>query len=93
MSTTNKLMILLLALMLAGSSVAFSAHVSSHSSSETGLCSLCTHAGSPNTAITDDASVLPVKPVGLTLTRAYSSIHVLPVFFCIRQSRAPPGLT
>jgi len=88
----RKLACLLLALLLAVSNAAYSAHVSKHNVSDTGFCSLCIHPGSPNSAIASQAGPL--------LIGAPSMAPILsePAFRCLRlvryahQSRAPPQI-
>jgi len=89
---TNKVMILLLALLLAVSNMAFSAHISSHTSTDQGLCSLCFHAGGTNTALTNEPGIIFFTSTALTLAPAYTPACVLPVILHVHQSRAPPSL-
>jgi len=92
MMTTNKQLCLLLVLMLVGSNMALSAHVSSHSSSDTGLCSLCIHPGSPDTVIAHDSGTFFISSVELDLSLYHVQIRVLPAILHVHQSRAPPSL-
>jgi len=92
MLASKKLISLLLALMLAAGNVAFSAHVSSHISKDTGLCSLCIHPGSPDTVSIYETSALFVISSRQPLKLGLYLIHLLPVILHIQQSRAPPIL-
>ena len=89
--STRKLLSLLLALLLAGSNVAFSAHFSNHSATDSGLCSLCVQSGGADTAITHEPGVCLVTSTALTLKPAYAPAHILPVILHVHQSRAPPS--
>lgn len=84
---------LLLALLLAFSNVAFSAHVSKHNVSDTGFCSLCIHPGSPSAAIVNQAGPLFVDTPGIALNSIEPVIRYLRVVRYANQSRAPPGFT
>ena len=70
--------------------MAFSAHASSHSASDSSLCSLCVHAGSPDTAIAPEPGLAPLDTAGLTLTREQIPTRLPNTIFHSRQSRAPP---
>jgi hypothetical protein len=93
MRSTHKVLSLLLALLLALSNMAFSAHVSSHSATESGLCSLCVHPGGPDTAITHEPGAFFVTSTAFSLTSDHVPTPVLPVILHVHQSRAPPSLT
>jgi len=86
----KKTICLLLAMLLAVSNMAYSAHVSRHNATDTGFCSLCIHPGSPNSAITTQAGAL------FTGFTQPAPIHSEPAFRfpgvarCAHQSRAPP---
>jgi hypothetical protein len=86
----RKFIILLLALLLAVSNVAYSAHVSKHNLSDTGFCSLCIHPGSPNAAIVNQSSPFLIEAPSLALNRIEPAIRYLRVVRCANQSRAPP---
>jgi len=89
-AVNRKLVLLLLALLLAVGNVAFSAHVSKHNVSDTGFCSLCIHPGSPNAAIVNQAGPVSVESPGLALNRIEHAIRYLRVVRHANQSRAPP---
>ena len=93
MRSTHKILSLLLALLLTLSNMAFSTHVSSHSATESGLCSLCVHPGGPDTAITHEPGKFFVTSIEFNLTLCHTPTHVLPVILHVHQSRAPPSLT
>jgi hypothetical protein len=92
MRRTSRLLSLVLALLLAGSNMAFSAHVSSHSPIDSGLCSLCVHPGGPDTAISHKTGVYIFTLTVLTKATAHTPARFLPVISHVRQSRAPPCL-
>jgi len=83
-------MFLLLALLLAVSNIAFSAHVYKHNVSDTGFCSLCIHPGSPNAAIVNHSGPLFIEAPSLALNRTEPAIRYLRVVRYANQSRAPP---
>ena len=91
MRNARKFLSLLLALLLAGSNVAFSAHFPNHSVTDSGLCSLCVQSGGADTAITHGPGVCFVTSTALTLEPAYAPAHILPVILHVHQSRAPPS--
>jgi hypothetical protein len=91
--TTNRILSIVLILMLAGSNMLFSSHVSSHFANDSDFCSLCVHPGSTGTAITPEAATFFVLPDPLNLAQCYSQIHYLPVILHDHQSRAPPSLS
>ena len=93
MRNTHKILSVFLALMLAGSNMAFSSHVSSHAPTDSGLCSLCIHPGGSESAIVHESSVLFVILVADSLSPNYSSTPILPVVLHDHQSRAPPTVT
>ena len=93
MRSTHKLLSLLLALLLALSNMAFSAHVSSHSATDSGLCSLCVHPGGPDTAITHESGTFFVTSTAFSLAPDHVPTPALPVILHVHQSRAPPSLT
>jgi len=86
----RKLVLLLLALLLAVSNVAFSAHVSKHNVSDSGFCSLCVHPGSPNAAIVNQADPHFIEAPSFALNRIEPAIRFLRVVRYANQSRAPP---
>lgn len=92
MRSPKPVLIFLLALLLAGSSIVFSAHAASHSAYDSGLCSLCVHSGGGDSVIATESGALFVEGPA-------SVLRPLPaVFHCPRfnphfhQSRAPPSL-
>lgn len=91
MCTKNGLFCLLLAVMLAGGNMAFSAHASSHSFGDSGLCALCVHAGSPDTAIVNGSGLIPESSTRLTLTREQVSTRLPRTVFHAHHCRAPPS--
>ena len=92
-STKHQLLFLLLALMLAASNVAFSAHVSSHSASDSGLCSLCVHPGSPDKVIAHEPGTVFVGSIEMFLSGDVTTTNVPVIILHTHQSRAPPDLT
>jgi len=93
MSNTNKILSLLLALILIGSNLAFSGHISSHTTTDTSSCYLCIHPGGSDSAIAIETDLLIVIPVAVNLIQSDSSSPFLPVFLHDHQSRAPPPLS
>ena len=87
------LLSLLLTLLLAVSNSAFSAHVSSHSASDSGLCSLCVHPGGPDTANTNEHRALFPSTTVRKPKLGYYPIRFFSHISHIHQSRAPPRLT
>jgi len=82
----------LLALLLAGSGIVFSAHPASHSAYDSGLCSLCVHSEGADSAITTESGPLFVAGPEL-LFRAAPAVFHFPRFNpYFHQSRAPPSL-
>ena len=92
-SITHQLLFLLLALLLFASNAAFSAHVSSHSANDSGLCSLCVHSDGPDTVIAHEPGTVFVSSIELDLTRDVTMTRVPAVDLFVHQSRAPPDLT
>ena len=93
MPNTYKILSVFLALMLAGSNMAFSSHVSSHAPTDSSLCSLCIHPGGSESAIVSEPGAFFVIAVANTLSPECSSTPILPVFLHDHQSRAPPTVT
>jgi len=91
--TKHRLLLLLLALMLAAGNVAFSSHVSSHSASDSGLCSFCVHPGGPDTAIAHEPGTLFVSSIELILSGDVTTTCVPAIDLHVHQSRAPPDLS
>jgi hypothetical protein len=92
-STRHQQLLLLLALMLFTSNVAFTAHVSNHPTTDSGLCSLCVHPGGPDTVIAPEPGTLFVPSIELILTRDVTTTRVPAIDLHVHQSRAPPNLT
>lgn len=90
MSTAHKILSVLLVLMLAGSDMAFSGHVSSHAPTDSGLCSLCMSAGGFDRAISPKSGAFFVMLAKYTFSQAYTSTLFLPLLSLDHQSRAPP---
>jgi len=88
---TKRLLSLSLALLLASSNVAFSAHFSSHSPTDSGLCSLCVHPGGTDTVTTHEPVEIFFTSTSLTLKPAQAPACSLPAILQIHQSRAPPS--
>ncbi|MGA9572503.1 MAG: hypothetical protein WBS20_01005 [Lysobacterales bacterium] len=84
------LVCLLLALLLAGSNVAYSAHISSHLKGDSSLCSLCIHPGGPDSAIAQQAGPLFAGSPTITSIQVHPATRFLTVVLCAHQSRAPP---
>jgi len=82
----------MLALLLAVSNVAYSAHVSAHNVSDTGFCSLCIHPGSPNSAITSQAGPLFAGSPVSAPTPIEPAFRCLPAARYANRSRAPPQI-
>jgi len=91
-SIRHQLLFLLLSLMLLASNVVFSAHVSSHSANDSGLCSLCVHPGGPDTVIAHEPGTVSVSSIELNLTRDVTMTRVPAVDLHVHQIRAPPNL-
>lgn len=92
MSASRKQLSFLLVLLLAVGNLVFSAHASSHSVNDTGLCTLCVHPGGPDTAITHEPRVLFNQSSAFRLTADYVPFLLLPAILHNHQSRAPPRL-
>jgi len=92
-SRKHQLLFLLLALILSASNVAFSAHASSHSASDSGLCSLCVHSSGQDTVIAHEPGMFFVDSIELTLTWGVTMTRVPAIDLHVHQSRAPPDLT
>lgn len=90
MSTTHKILSVLLVLMLASSNMAFSGHVSSHAPTDSGLCSMCMHAGELDTTISPKSGAFFVILTKYTFSQEYTSTLFQPVISQDNQSRAPP---
>jgi len=88
----RKLVCLLLALLLAFSNVAYSAHVSKHNLNDTGFCSLCIHPGSPNTAITSQAGPIFIDYQQPAPNQPEPAFRCLPAARYANRSRAPPQI-
>jgi hypothetical protein len=84
---------LLLALMLVGSNMAFSSHISSHALTDPGFCSLCIHPGKPDHAIKPELSPVFVVPTTFAVIQVRKAPRYLPAALLGRQSRAPPIVT
>lgn len=82
-----------MALMLFASNVAFSAHVSSHSATDSGLCSLCVHPGGPDTVIAHEPGTFFVPSIELVLTWDVTTTCVPAIDSHVHQIRAPPNLS
>jgi hypothetical protein len=93
MLSKHQILSLLLALTLLGSYMAFSGHISSHTTTDPGLCALCLHPGKPDTAINPELTVFTVVPASFTLTQIRTSSLLLPVILHDHQSRAPPHIS
>jgi hypothetical protein len=93
MLSKHQILSLLLALTLLGSYMAFSGHISSHTTTDPGLCALCLHPGKPDTAINPELTVFTVVPASFTLTQKDISPLFLPVILHDHQSRAPPPVS
>ena len=90
MRKTHNILSALLVLMLMGSNMAFSSHVSTHLTFDSGTCVLCTAPGGSGCAITPDYLGIPAAPPELTFNDRYLTTYVLPVILHDHQSRAPP---
>jgi hypothetical protein len=83
----------LLALILAVGNIAFSGHVSSHTASDFGSCSFCSHMGRTDNAVTPQVSLTFVIPAAFKFRAQSSPSPILKVILRDQQSRAPPSLT
>jgi hypothetical protein len=93
MLSKHQILSILLALTLLGSYMAFSGHISSHTTTDPGLCALCLHPGKPDTAINPELTVFTVVPASFTLMQIRTSSLLLPVILHDHQSRAPPHIS
>jgi len=93
MHYTQRILSVLLALMLVGSNMAFSSHVSSHATTDSGLCSLCIHPGGTDTAIVPEPVLFFVMLSTPTLKQGHTPAPFLPLILHDHQSRAPPPVT
>jgi hypothetical protein len=93
LSKKYRLLSLLLVLLLAVSNMAFSAHVSSHLTTDSGLCSLCIHPGGPDTAIANENRALFPSTSAQKFKQIHYPIRFLSFISHIHQSRAPPRFT
>jgi hypothetical protein len=93
MHYTHRILSVLLALMLVGSNMAFSSHVSSHIATDSSLCSLCIHPGGTDTAIVPEAVLFFVILSASTLKQGHALAPFLPLILHDHQSRAPPSVT
>ena len=93
MHNTHKILIVLLALMLVGSNMAYSGHVSRHALTDFSLCSLCIHPGGSDHSIVPEPAVHGVIPAINTLTQNCVTRSILPLISHDHQSRAPPLVT
>ena len=93
MHYTHKILSVLLALMLVGSNMAFSGHVSIHTTSDSSLCSLCIHAGGTDSAILPEPALFFTILSANTLNQGQTPAPFLPVNLHDHQSRAPPSAT
>lgn len=93
MRKTYRTLSVLLVLMLIGSNMAFSSHVSAHIVLDSSTCSLCIAPGGSDCAIAPESGNFQVTPFTFSLIHDYSTTCVLPVTFYDHQSRAPPRLS
>jgi len=93
MRKTGKILSMLLVLMLAGSDIAFSKHVSSHAVSDFGSCSFCFQHGGSDTAIPPKVCTLFLQPASFKFKPNLGSSPLLQVMSHDHMSRAPPALT
>jgi hypothetical protein len=91
MRDRNKILIVVLALMLAGSNMAFSGHISSHSVSDNGLCTLCIHHGGTDSAIVPHSPVFFASLTPFEPGAGYPPALVQSADLFDHQSRAPPS--
>ena len=92
MRNKHQILRIMLALLLIGSNMAFSAHISSHVATDTGLCSLCVHPGRPDVAITPEPGVFVLIPATFTLVQSGTTTPFAPIISHDHLSRAPPCL-
>ena len=81
---------LLLAILLIGSNMAYSGHISAHNTADPGLCSLCIHPGGTDSAIVAEAGGIFPAPRSFTPKQGSIVAHLLTVIPHDHQSRAPP---
>lgn len=93
MPKTHRILSVLLVLMLVGSNMAFSSHVSAHIALDSSTCSLCIAPGGSDCAIASDPGAFQATPFISSFILDYSTTRVLPVIFYAHQSRAPPRLS
>ena len=93
MRSTHGIVSILLALILAGSNMVFSGHVSSHAPTDSGLCSQCIHPGGSGSAIAPEPKTIYFIPVANSLSQVHAITPILPVILHDHQSRAPPSVT
>lgn len=93
MHHTPKILSILLALLLFGSNIAFSGHVSSHAPTGSGVCSICIHPGGGDGAIIPDVGTIELTQFRQRFRQSFTA----PVFYRVsshnHQSRAPPVVT
>jgi hypothetical protein len=83
----------LLAVMLVGSNMVLSGHVSSHTVKDSGFCSICIHPGSPDGAITTETGLFFTVPATFTNNRDNTPARYFTATLYDHQSRAPPKVT
>jgi len=88
-----KILSLLLAIMLAGSNMTFSGHMSSHGMADSGLCALCIHQSGSDTAIVPQSFVLFSKLAADEPDQGFAPPPILSDTLFDHQSRAPPTVT
>jgi len=93
MHHTYKILSVLLALMLVGSNMAYSGHVSSHTDAGSGSCFLCIHPGGSDSAIVPEPIVFIIELSEYTLSQGLAPEPFLSIISHDHQSRAPPRLT
>jgi hypothetical protein len=90
MRDRNKILIIVLAIVLAWSNVALSGHVSSHSASDTGLCTLCIQKSGSDNAIEPQSSISISYLASSELSAGDPPVLAWSVDVFDYQSRAPP---
>jgi len=93
MRKTHRILSVLLVLMLVGSNMAFSSHVSAHIALDSSTCSLCIAPGGSDGAIAPEPGDYHVTPFIFSLIHDYSTTLVITVDFYDHQTRAPPRLS
>ena len=93
MQNTHRILSVLLALLLVGSHMALSGHVSSHTTTDSGLCSLCVHPSGADHAIAHETTALFVSQPTPALNQRDFPACFEAVSFHDHQSRAPPRVT